>query len=59
MSQQDTAWVVTELSITGFITKKEAESYIKRNGGVLFTDREEAEDEYYSLRDPRNFFWEP
>ena len=59
MSQQDTAWVVTELSITGFITKKEAESYIKRNGGVLFTDREEAEDEYNSLRDPRNFFWEP
>lgn len=59
MSQQDTAWVVTELSITGFETKKEAESYIKRNGGVLFTDREEAEDEYNSLRDPRNFFWEP
>lgn len=59
MSQQDTAWVVTELSITGFITKEEAESYVKRNGGVLFTDREEAEDEYHSLRDPRNFFWEP
>ena len=58
-AKEDTAWVVSEVSITGFCTEEEAQSYVERDGGVVFTDKDEAEDEYYNLRRPENFFWEP
>ena len=58
-AKNDTVWVVSEVSITGFCKDEETQSYAERNGGVVFTDREEAENEYYNLRMPENFFWEP
>lgn len=58
-SKEDTAWVVSECSIVGFLTVEDAKEHIEQCGGVLFTDREEAENKYYDLRRPENFFWEP
>lgn len=60
MTQYDRAWVVTENCISAFSTVENAKNYMNTyNCGVLFTNYDEAKEEYYSLRDERNFFYEP
>lgn len=60
MTQYDKAWVVTENCISAFSMVEAAKNYMNTyNCGVLFTNYDEAKEEYYNLRDERNFFYEP